>query len=60
MVKNQSIDRTIGLVDVRQSFQGKAAIEKDTNKAEIWGLFLKSSHFWGVFGLTKILRRKTF
>ena len=52
MVNNQSINRTIGLVNVRQSFQGKTAIERDTNKAEICGPFFKSSDFSGVFGAT--------
>ena len=47
MVNNQSINRTIGLVNVRQSFQGKTAIETDTNKAEICGPFFKSSDFFG-------------
>ena len=46
MINNQSINRTIGLVNVRHSFQGKTAIKRDTNKPEqlieIWGPFLKS------------------
>ena len=44
----QSINHTIGLVNVRHSFQGKTAIERDTNKVEIWGPFLKSSELFRV------------
>ena len=58
MINNQSINRTIGLVNVRHSFQGKTAIKRDTNKPEqlieIWGPFLKSAETFPVdLGLHK-------
>ena len=48
---NQSINRTV-YNWVRLQLQLETAIERDTNKYEIWSPFLKSSDFSGVFGVT--------